>query len=86
METAEMYDRIHLRTTYYNYARHLESKGDINGAIPKYGRFIKYQSIFSACNLLWAHFKTFLFIYLQDLSHELVSFDRTDYLPMKLLF
>ena len=36
LETAEMYDRVHLRTTYYNYARHLESKGDINGAIPKY--------------------------------------------------
>ena len=36
LETAEMYDRVHLRTTYYNYARHLESKGDVNGAIPKY--------------------------------------------------
>ena len=35
METSEMYDRIHLRSTYYNYAKHLESKGDINGAIPK---------------------------------------------------
>ena len=35
METAEMYDRVHLRTTYYNYAKHLETKGDINGAIPK---------------------------------------------------
>ena len=36
LETAEMYDRVHLRTTYYNYAKHLEAKGDINGAIPKY--------------------------------------------------
>ncbi len=35
METAELQDRIHLRTTYYNYAKHLEAKGDINGAIPK---------------------------------------------------
>ena len=35
LETAEMYDRIHLRTTYYNYARHLEERGDTNGAIPK---------------------------------------------------
>ena len=29
-----MYDRIHLRTTYYNYAKHLESRGDIEAAIP----------------------------------------------------
>ncbi|XP_071962146.1 intraflagellar transport protein 140 homolog [Antedon mediterranea] len=36
METAELHDRIHLRTTYYNYAKHLESKGDMNGAIPNY--------------------------------------------------
>lgn len=36
LETAEMYDRIHLRTTYYNYAHHLEERGDSNGAIPNY--------------------------------------------------
>ncbi|CAH1793664.1 unnamed protein product [Owenia fusiformis] len=36
METAEMYDRVHLRTTYYNYGKHLETKGDVNGAIPNY--------------------------------------------------
>ncbi|ELT94193.1 hypothetical protein CAPTEDRAFT_114177 [Capitella teleta] len=36
METAEMYDRVHVRTTYYNYAKHLEAKGDIQGAIPLY--------------------------------------------------
>lgn len=36
METAELRDRIHLRTTYYNYAKHLEAKGDFNGAIPNY--------------------------------------------------
>ena len=36
METAEMYDRIHLRTTYYNYAKHLEVKGDYTEAIPKW--------------------------------------------------
>ncbi|KAK2157995.1 hypothetical protein LSH36_179g04000 [Paralvinella palmiformis] len=36
LETAEMYDRIHLRTTYYNYAKYLESKGDISAAIPNY--------------------------------------------------
>ncbi|XP_077862626.1 intraflagellar transport protein 140 homolog [Saccoglossus kowalevskii] len=36
METAELHDRIHLRTTYYNYAKHLEAKGDINGAIPNF--------------------------------------------------
>ena len=31
-----MYDRIHLRTTYYNYAKHLEAKGEYTEAIPKY--------------------------------------------------
>ncbi|PIK61717.1 putative intraflagellar transport protein [Apostichopus japonicus] len=36
METAELRDRIHLRTTYYNYAKHLEAKGDFNGAIPNF--------------------------------------------------
>ena len=36
IETAEMYDRIHLRQTYYNYAKHLEGKGDINAAIPQW--------------------------------------------------
>ena len=33
-----MYDRIHLRTTYYNYAKHLEAKGEYTEAIPKYVR------------------------------------------------
>ncbi|XP_059152845.1 intraflagellar transport protein 140 homolog [Physella acuta] len=36
LETAEMYDRIHLRTTFYNYARHLEDEGDTTAAIPNY--------------------------------------------------
>ena len=36
LETAEMYDRIHLRTTYYNYAKHLEESGDPGAAIPQY--------------------------------------------------
>nr|XP_053635829.1 intraflagellar transport protein 140 homolog [Cherax quadricarinatus] len=27
LETAESNDRIHLRSTHYNYAKHLESKG-----------------------------------------------------------
>jgi len=30
-----MYDRIHLRTTYYSFAKHLEAKGDLTDAIPK---------------------------------------------------
>ena len=46
LETAEMYDRVHLRTTYYNYARHLESKGDINGAIPKYAPYHLLDMVF----------------------------------------
>ncbi|CAL1531559.1 unnamed protein product [Lymnaea stagnalis] len=36
LETAEMYDRIHLRTTFYNYARHLEEQGEFQSAIPNY--------------------------------------------------
>ncbi|XP_074648558.1 intraflagellar transport protein 140 homolog [Tubulanus polymorphus] len=36
LETAERFDRVHLRTTYYNYGKHLESKGDINTAIPNF--------------------------------------------------
>ncbi|XP_064637216.1 intraflagellar transport protein 140 homolog [Lineus longissimus] len=36
MDTSEMYDRVHLRTTYYNYAKHLEAKGDITSAVPVY--------------------------------------------------
>lgn len=28
VEVAELRDRIHLRTTYYNYARHLEAGAD----------------------------------------------------------
>ncbi|KAL5018582.1 hypothetical protein ScPMuIL_004304 [Solemya velum] len=36
LETAEMYDRIHLRTTYYNFAKHLERKGEQLEAIPNY--------------------------------------------------
>lgn len=35
IEVAELQDRIHLRTTYYNYAKHLESTGNIAAAIVK---------------------------------------------------
>lgn len=28
LETAEVHDRIHLRATYYSYAKYLESMGD----------------------------------------------------------
>ncbi len=33
LETAENHDRIHLRTTHYNYAKYLESKGDKTRAL-----------------------------------------------------
>ncbi|CAG0915124.1 unnamed protein product [Notodromas monacha] len=33
LDTAADVDRIHLRTTSFNYARHLEAQGDISGAI-----------------------------------------------------
>uniref|UniRef100_A0A674PQ19 Intraflagellar transport 140 n=1 Tax=Takifugu rubripes TaxID=31033 RepID=A0A674PQ19_TAKRU len=36
LETAETLDRIHLRTTYYSYARYLESMGDKTSALTFY--------------------------------------------------
>ena len=36
LEVAEKSDRIHLRSTNYNYAKHLESKFDVAGAIAYY--------------------------------------------------
>jgi len=36
LEVAEEHDRIHLRSTYYNYAKHLEASHDIRGAIAYY--------------------------------------------------
>uniref|UniRef100_A0A1A7WHH5 Intraflagellar transport 140 homolog n=1 Tax=Iconisemion striatum TaxID=60296 RepID=A0A1A7WHH5_9TELE len=36
LETAETHDRIHLRTTYYSYARYLESMGDKTLALAYY--------------------------------------------------
>ncbi|XP_026973685.1 intraflagellar transport protein 140 homolog isoform X3 [Sagmatias obliquidens] len=36
IEVAERHDRVHLRTTYYNYARHLEASGDCSLALSYY--------------------------------------------------
>ncbi|XP_077407490.1 intraflagellar transport protein 140 homolog isoform X1 [Vanacampus margaritifer] len=36
LEIAENHDRIHLRTTYYHYARYLESMGDKSSALANY--------------------------------------------------
>ncbi|XP_017895951.1 PREDICTED: intraflagellar transport protein 140 homolog isoform X1 [Capra hircus] len=36
IEVAERHDRVHLRTTYYNYARHLEASGDCSLALGYY--------------------------------------------------
>ncbi|TNN26836.1 Intraflagellar transport protein 140 [Liparis tanakae] len=36
LDTAESHDRIHLRTTYYNYAKYLESMGDKTQALVYY--------------------------------------------------
>ncbi|KAM4524435.1 intraflagellar transport protein 140 homolog [Odontesthes bonariensis] len=36
LETAEVHDRIHLRTTYYSYAKYLESMGDKTLALAYY--------------------------------------------------
>ncbi|XP_076827042.1 intraflagellar transport protein 140 homolog isoform X2 [Brachyhypopomus gauderio] len=38
VETAETHDRIHLRTTYYNYAQHLEATADKTLALAYYER------------------------------------------------
>ncbi|XP_012989276.2 intraflagellar transport protein 140 homolog isoform X2 [Esox lucius] len=38
LETAETHDRIHLRTTYYSYAKHLEAIGDKGLALIFYER------------------------------------------------
>ncbi|NXC17133.1 IF140 protein, partial [Corythaeola cristata] len=36
IETAEAHDRVHLRTTYYNYAQHLEATGEQSLALTHY--------------------------------------------------
>ena len=36
LEIAANHDRIHLRATFYNFAKHLEKRGDISGAIHNY--------------------------------------------------
>jgi intraflagellar transport protein 140 len=36
IQIANTQDRINLRTTHYNYAKHLEILGDLTGAIPQY--------------------------------------------------
>ncbi|NWR76137.1 IF140 protein, partial [Centropus unirufus] len=36
IETAEAHDRVHLRTTYYNYAKHLEAMGEHGLALAHY--------------------------------------------------
>jgi len=38
LETAELHDRIHLRTTYYNYGKYLESIGSYASAIQQFER------------------------------------------------
>jgi intraflagellar transport protein 140 len=38
LKIAEEKDRMHLRTTYFNYACHLEAKGDLTGATHMYER------------------------------------------------
>uniref|UniRef100_A0A8C6GV48 Intraflagellar transport 140 n=1 Tax=Mus spicilegus TaxID=10103 RepID=A0A8C6GV48_MUSSI len=36
VEVAELHDRVHLRTTYYNYAKHLEASADCGQALSYY--------------------------------------------------
>ena len=38
LDVCESKDRIHLRNTYYNYAKHLEAMGDLRTAVPMYER------------------------------------------------
>ncbi|KAJ8364162.1 hypothetical protein SKAU_G00129930 [Synaphobranchus kaupii] len=43
VETAETHDRVHLRTTYYGYAKHLEAMGDRNMALVYYEKSDTYR-------------------------------------------
>ena len=38
LDVCETDDRIHLRNTFYNYAKHLEAHGELPAAIPMYER------------------------------------------------
>lgn len=44
---AELQDRIHLRTTYYNYAKHLESTGNVSAAIVKWVELQLYPDFYN---------------------------------------
>uniref|UniRef100_A0A8C9SZL0 Intraflagellar transport 140 n=1 Tax=Scleropages formosus TaxID=113540 RepID=A0A8C9SZL0_SCLFO len=43
LETAETNDRVHLRTTYYSYAKHLEAMGDRSLALVHYEKSDTYR-------------------------------------------
>ena len=43
LDVCENNDRIHLRNTYYNYAKHLEAMGDLPSAVPMYERSETYK-------------------------------------------
>eukprot|EP00095_Tigriopus_kingsejongensis_P006204 snap_masked-scaffold252_size238019-processed-gene-1.6 protein:Tk06204 transcript:snap_masked-scaffold252_size238019-processed-gene-1.6-mRNA-1 annotation:"intraflagellar transport protein 140-like protein" len=61
LEIADNHDRIHLRSTYYNYAKHLESKHDLDGAIGFYEK--SGTSRFEVPRLLfddWAALETYV--------------------------
>lgn len=60
LEVAEAHDRIHLRSTFYNFAKHLEKKGDLSGAINNYQksgthRFEVPRLLFEDWNMLEAY-------------------------------
>ena len=60
LEIANTHDRIHLRSTFYNYAKHLEKKGDISSAIHNYEksgthRFEVPRLLFEDWNILEAY-------------------------------
>jgi intraflagellar transport protein 140 len=44
LRIAEEHDRIHLRSTCFNYASHLEAKGDLMGAAHMYERADAHRS------------------------------------------
>ncbi|XP_069036914.1 intraflagellar transport protein 140 homolog isoform X2 [Lepisosteus oculatus] len=43
VETAESFDRVHLRATYYSYAKHLESMGELSLALEYYEKSDTYR-------------------------------------------
>lgn len=66
IEVAELQDRIHLRTTYYNYAKHLEATGNIPAAIVKLvNNFSLSLTLCHGLHFQWVFIFPFFFLVLR---------------------